>query len=438
MAVVLVSGGCGLFRVPEPPPPSTPEVPQWGVEQLQDHLTVFANRTPALGQPDAAPSTDPARAVGRARSAAYVGARFRESLVQPAFGTSYQQRYEAPPLSLPLGFLRASDSLVLALGRDYLVDARTGVRTMDVSEVLPLRGSADSILLERARGRAVVVQSREVTDDLYRRLASAGASSVFQVGALSPGPARQAAGEMAVFQVTTTAAANILGLPLTALASVFDEPEVRRLRVPVSLEAVRRELPAIDALNVLGYVAGQDPVLQNELVIVCADLDALAGSPGARAAMRSSLGAAVTLELARVYAAFAERTVTPRRTILFAVWSGGTEGYAGLQAYLRQPLWTFAQTKQLVYVGLSEADTPVVQALAATARLPLTIIPLPEAVAERYASSAPSEPSALLTVATSDALALLGQAHRVVLAATNAPRATPPADSLGMASEESR
>lgn len=127
--------------------------------------------------------------------------------------------------------------------------------------------------------------------------------------------------------------------------------------------------------GVAGYVSGKRPVLERELVIVCA------GWAGEEEG-EPPLGAAALLELARNYAYFGRFSLVPERTMLFAVWAEGPEGLA---AYLRAPTWPLANVHALVYVGLGAEEKAEAAALLDPLGIPLYAVapeelpyPLPE------------------------------------------------------------
>lgn len=96
-------------------------------------------------------------------------------------------------------------------------------------------------------------------------------------------------------------------------------------------------LRRIDSNNVLGIVRGTDPQLQNEYVLVTANLDhlgrgaAINGDTIYNGLQRNAVGVAMMLEMARSIAALPSR---PRRSIMFAAVTAGEKGAQGLQHLL--------------------------------------------------------------------------------------------------------
>jgi Peptidase family M28 len=96
-------------------------------------------------------------------------------------------------------------------------------------------------------------------------------------------------------------------------------------------------LRRIDSSNVLAAVRGSDPRLQNEYILVAANLDQLGrgaavnGDSIYNGLQRNAVGVAMLLEMARSIAASPTR---PRRSILFAAVTAGEKGAQGLEYLL--------------------------------------------------------------------------------------------------------
>jgi len=161
---------------------------------------------------------------------------------------------------------------------------------------------------------------------------------------------------------------------------------VWRLPRAVRLRVETQALPDAGAINILGYTPGKHPVRAEDLVIVCADLDAVGTFAGVPTLDTDHLGvgAAALLEVAQQYAFFARFESLPERSILFAVFSGARQGHAGLRAYLHHPLWALDHTRAVVYVGLDPTDEPEVRSLLAAYDLPLyAVAPPPDTLDAR-------------------------------------------------------
>jgi ABC-type dipeptide/oligopeptide/nickel transport system permease subunit len=109
----------------------------------------------------------------------------------------------------------------------------------------------------------------------------------------------------------------------------FVEDLQSRARVRVALSEPRR----IPVRTVLGYWAGQDVVLDEQMIIVAAHYDGLGADPDGTlypAVNDGVTGVATMLEIARLWH---EAGYEPRRTVLFAAWGGGLLTRSGAQAY---------------------------------------------------------------------------------------------------------
>jgi hypothetical protein len=101
--------------------------------------------------------------------------------------------------------------------------------------------------------------------------------------------------------------------------------------------------------NVLGYIEGSDPVLKDEVVTIGAHLDHLGKEKDYiyNGADDNGSGSAALLEIAR---AFIANPVKPKRTILFALWTGEEWEYQGSGHYVKHP--SFPLKKTAAYINL--------------------------------------------------------------------------------------
>ena len=140
-----------------------------------------------------------------------------------------------------------------------------------------------------------------------------------------------------------------------------DLPRGTVLRLPhddvsvnLTTDVVRRQVPAY---NVVGILDGSDPVLKNETIVIGAHYDHLGrGGSGSLAHREGDIhhgaddnasGVAGLLELARVFSA--ER---PRRTIVFAAFSGEEEGLLGSNYYVNHPIVPLANTIAMINLDM--------------------------------------------------------------------------------------
>ncbi len=301
-----------------------------------------------------------------ALAAQYVEDRMREFRLQPALERRYRIIYDAHvhlPWPAVLGWAD-QDTAAFLPGLEFWPDARS-----DTGRVV-----ANRVAL-CAQPRTCTAAPVWVLPTAFAAEATALApersvQAVLLVGSLHPTLTDAPIPGLRLLQLTPEAAARLLGLSASALrAYLTDTASVTlRLRRSIFLRVWRTGEIRVGALNVLGFVAGKDPVLRNELVIVCADLDvvALPDSPLLFDGAHLGEGVAALLELARFYSMLATYWPLPRRTLLFAVWSGARQGHQGLRAYLQQPLWDPATTRQIVYLDPDPEALPWLQQLAAT------------------------------------------------------------------------
>ena len=176
------------------------------------------------------------------------------------------------------------------------------------------------------------------------------------------------------------------GPPATSFFLPFDTPDAplplvrlspaatRTLLAAAGLDASRardakpRDLPDVtvtvratgtEALawsrNVIGFLAGSDARLRDEAVVLGAHLDHLGRSgdviyPGAD---DNASGVSALLEIARAFAAMPSR---PKRSVVFAFWTGEEEGKFGSGHYVRHPAWPRERTT--AYLNLDMIGHP--------------------------------------------------------------------------------
>ena len=92
----------------------------------------------------------------------------------------------------------------------------------------------------------------------------------------------------------------------------------------------------INSMNVLGYIEGSDPELKKEAIVIGAHLDHL-GKRGEyifNGADDDGSGSVGVLEIAQ---AFAKNPVKPKRSVVFALWTGEEKGLLGSRYYVAHP-----------------------------------------------------------------------------------------------------
>ncbi len=111
----------------------------------------------------------------------------------------------------------------------------------------------------------------------------------------------------------------------------------------------------VTSRNVAGFIAGSDPRLREEAVVIGAHMDHLGrvGNVVYPGADDNASGVAALLEIARAFAASPGR---PKRTLVFAFWTGEEEGKFGSGYWVRHPLWPLKHT--LAYLNLDMIGHP--------------------------------------------------------------------------------
>ncbi len=111
----------------------------------------------------------------------------------------------------------------------------------------------------------------------------------------------------------------------------------------------------VKSRNVVGMLSGSDPALREETIIIGAHLDHLgkAGDVVYPGADDNASGVAALIEIAKTFAALPDR---PRRTVVFAFWTGEEEGKLGSGYWIRHPLWPLKRTA--AYLNLDMIGHP--------------------------------------------------------------------------------
>jgi hypothetical protein len=98
----------------------------------------------------------------------------------------------------------------------------------------------------------------------------------------------------------------------------------------------KAETKLVKSMNVLGYIEGSDPELKNEAIVIGAHLDHLGrrGDYIFNGADDDGSGSVGVMEIAE---AFAKNPVKPKRSIVFALWTGEEKGLLGSRYYVANP-----------------------------------------------------------------------------------------------------
>ncbi len=147
--------------------------------------------------------------------------------------------------------------------------------------------------------------------------------------------------------------------------------EPRDLRgITVTVRATGEERLGVSR-NVVGVLRGSDPALAGEAVVIGAHMDHL-GRRGDTIFFGADDNASGTASLIEIAKAVAASRARPKRTIVFAFWTGEEEGHLGSDHYVRHPLWPLDRT--VAYVNLDMVGHPwkpeEVRQLVTDAKLP--------------------------------------------------------------------
>jgi Zn-dependent M28 family amino/carboxypeptidase len=153
---------------------------------------------------------------------------------------------------------------------------------------------------------------------------------------------RLAAADPALVRVSTAVADELLAAAAldTARAASAAPRELPGVAATVRSAARERQLLA---RNVVGILRGSDPRLRDEALVLGAHFDHLGRVAGVvhPGADDNASGVAGLLEIARAFAASGQ---APKRTLVFAFWTGEEEGKLGSGHYVRHPRWPLART----------------------------------------------------------------------------------------------
>ena len=202
-----------------------------------------------------------------------------------------------------------------------------------------LRERYEAKLASAAAAHAVAVLAIEPTEIIAAAVKDDAVGEQFFL------PFEQTASEkkLPLVRISTTAAESLLG---TSTAG-DTKPGADRPRplpgVTVTITTGGKER-LVRGRNVLAVLAGSDPTLRGEAIVLGAHMDHLGRrgdviNPGAD---DNASGVAALLEIAKALAASPKK---PRRTVVFAFWTGEEDGKLGSGHWVRHPLWPLERTK---------------------------------------------------------------------------------------------
>jgi Zn-dependent M28 family amino/carboxypeptidase len=150
-------------------------------------------------------------------------------------------------------------------------------------------------------------------------------------------------------QVSRQMADQILGFVGQDIESLKDKIESTLKSHSMVLEGVsltidsKVETKLVSSKNVLGYLEGSDPELKDEVVVIGAHLDheGMRGEYIFNGADDNGSGSVGVLEVAE---AFVRNPEKPKRSVLFALWTGEEKGLLGSRYYVANPYFPLKKT----------------------------------------------------------------------------------------------
>lgn len=159
-------------------------------------------------------------------------------------------------------------------------------------------------------------------------------------------PTIRVSGQMAD-QILDLAGQNIESLKMTIEKTM--KPNSMILRGVTFTVESKNSVKLVKSPNVLGYIEGSDPELKEEVIVIGAHLDHLGkrGDYIFNGADDNGSGSVSVMEVAR---AFSVNPVKPKRSVLFALWTGEENGLLGSRFYVSNPY--FSLKKTIAYINL--------------------------------------------------------------------------------------
>jgi hypothetical protein len=134
----------------------------------------------------------------------------------------------------------------------------------------------------------------------------------------------------------------------------------------------RLEEQLVKCRNVLGYIEGSDPELKNEVVVIGAHLDHLGkrGDYIFNGADDNGSGSVAVMEAAH---AFAVNPLKPKRSVLFALWTGEEKGLLGSRYYTLHPFIPLGKTAAYINLDMVSREWTMERLMLAAKRFGMDI-----------------------------------------------------------------
>ena len=252
--------------------------------------------------------------------------------VQPIFGDSLIVPLQGTRRVIQGGRLGNATGL----GKSFWPDPQSGSGAHIITEFI---SPWDSAVNERS---AIVLSKQSLTSDRIHQLVRRSTKVILSIGDVTPRLASTTGTNALVLEITPSALAGISGLSADSVALGVLPRNGYVLPEPILIEAWidTYEFP----LNVMGFIAGQDPRYASQLIIVAADPAWISVESDSSQWMPS----AILMELTRKYAARQIERVFPRRSLLVATGTG-----AALHAVFEYPVWARQNIHAAIALGRS-------------------------------------------------------------------------------------
>jgi Zn-dependent M28 family amino/carboxypeptidase len=143
-------------------------------------------------------------------------------------------------------------------------------------------------------------------------------------------------------RISRKMADEILGMVDQNIAGLKEKIEKTNASQSMALPGItltvenKTETKLVNSMNVLGYIEGSDPELKKEAVVIGGHLDHLGrrGDYIFNGADDDGSGSVGVMEIAQ---AFAKNPVKPKRSVVFALWTGEEMGLLGSRHYVAHP-----------------------------------------------------------------------------------------------------
>ena len=199
----------------------------------------------------------------------------------------------------------------------------------------------------KPKGVLVVSDLSPRTKETFVERSALASLNAQRVGALSLTPTSSV---LPVYAISSRLANQILassGQTIEDLKQQIDKrlsPVVFDLNVNVKVSTTVSSFEGQKTENILAYIEGSDPKLKDEVVIVSAHYDHLGINPTLKGdqifngAADDGSGIVACLEMAQAFMKAKREGFGPRRSILFANFTGEEKGLLGSTYYSRQPV----------------------------------------------------------------------------------------------------